>query len=96
MFLFILHYDKGLEPVEKFLVEHRAFLDEQYKQQHFICSGAQSPRTGGIILCGVDNRDQAIAIMEQDPFYQNDAVRYEIIEFTPSKFAPAFQAFIHH
>jgi uncharacterized protein YciI len=95
MFLFLLNYDNGLELVEKHLEAHRKYLDKHYALNHFICSGAQIPRTGGVILCNAADRDEAMEIIKEDPFYQNDAVRYEIIEFTPNKYATDFSTFVN-
>ena len=49
MYLIILTYQKDLSEVEKHLEAHRAYLDKHYASGYFVASGAQVPRTGGVI-----------------------------------------------
>ena len=51
MYIIILTYQKDLSEVEKHLESHRAYLDKHYASGHFVASGAQIPRKGGVILC---------------------------------------------
>ena len=51
MYIIILTYQKDLSEVEKHLEAHRAYLDKYYASGHFVASGAQVPRKGGVILC---------------------------------------------
>jgi uncharacterized protein YciI len=94
MYIIILSYIHGLEKIETHLVEHRVFLDKYYALNKFICSGAQNPRTGGVILCNAANRDEVEQIVSEDPFNINGAATYQIIEFCLTKFAPAFESFV--
>lgn len=50
MYLIILTYQKDLSEVEKHLEAHHAYLDKHYASGYFVASGAQVPRTGGVIL----------------------------------------------
>jgi uncharacterized protein YciI len=50
MFLIIVDYKKPLEEVERYLAEHRAFLDRYFAQGKLLCTGPQNPRTGGVIV----------------------------------------------
>ena len=90
MYIIILTYQKDLSEVEKHLEAHRAYLDKHYASGHFIASGAQVPRTGGVILSKASNRGAVEAIITQDPFYEHRIAAYQIIEFTPTKYAEAF------
>ena len=90
MYIIILTYQKDLSEVEKHLEAHRAYLDKHYASGHFIASGAQVPRTGGVILSKASNRGEVEAIIAQDPFYEHRIAAYQIIEFTPTKYAEAF------
>lgn len=94
MFLIILKYTNGLDKVNQHLEAHRAFLDKYYGLNKFICSGAQVPRVGGVILCSAASRDEVNQIVAEDPFYQNQAADYEVIEFNPVKYAEGFEMFI--
>ena len=94
MFLFLLTYIKPLPEVERFLPEHIRYLDRQYRAGRFLCSGRKIPRTGGIILCNCSTREEAEALMVQDPFYVEGIAQYELIEFEPSKALEDFRAVI--
>lgn len=94
MFLINLSYQKSMEEVEKYLNDHVAFLEKYYTLNKFICSGRKNPRTGGIILsCGKD-KEEINSIIKEDPFYNNDIAKYEIIEFMPTKYKDGFKEFI--
>ena len=90
MYLIILTYQKDLNEVEKHLEAHRAYLDKHYASGYFVASGMQVPRTGGVILCKASNRGEVEGIIAQDPFYEHQIATYQIIEFTPTKYAEAF------
>lgn len=94
MFIFVLTYQKPLNEVEKYLGMHHTYLDINYKAGHFIASGAQEPRTGGVILCRAATKELALEIMKADPFYINKIATYELIEFLPTKYAVGFQRLI--
>ena len=94
MYIILLTYTHGLEKIEKHLTEHRIFLDKYYALNKFICSGAQNPRTGGVILCKADSKAEVERIVSEDPFNIHGAASYDIIEFCASKFAPAFEPFV--
>lgn len=69
MFIFTLTYIKPINEVEKFLQQHIDYLEKNYRLGHFIASGRKVPRTGGVILCRAENKEQALTIMQKDPFY---------------------------
>ena len=94
MFIIILKYNKLIEDVEKHLEEHVIFLEKYYASNKFICSGRQEPRTGGIILCNVKDKDEVNLIIKEDPFYINLVAKYEIIEFIPTKYAECLKELI--
>lgn len=91
MYIIILTYQKDLSEVEKHLEAHRAYLDRYYTSGHFIASGAQVPRKGGVILCKAGSKEEILDIITQDPFQEHRIATYQIIEFTPTKFSEAFE-----
>ena len=91
MYIIILTYQKDLSEVEKHLEAHRAYLDRYYTSGHFIASGAQVPRKGGVILCKADSKEEILGIIAQDPFHEHRIAAYQIIEFIPTKFSEAFE-----
>ena len=90
MYIIILTYQKDLSEVEKYLEAHRAYLDKHYGSGHFVASGAQVPRKGGVILCKAGSKEEILDIIAQDPFHEHRIAAYQIIEFTPPKFSEAF------
>ena len=94
MFIIDIHYKKPLEVVEKHLVEHRAFLEEGYQKNYFVASGPKNPRTGGIIISQLKNREQLEMILKQDPFIIHDIAEYRFIEFEPVKYHSGFASFL--
>lgn len=95
MFILSLNYKKEISEVEKYLEEHKLFLDKYYSLKKFICSGRKNPRTGGIILVNESSKENIISIIEEDPFYKNGIAEYEIIEFFPTKYDENFAHFIN-
>ena len=90
----MINYKKPLDIVEQHVAAHRSFLDQWYKKNYFVASGPRNPRTGGIMISQLKDRQQLMAILQQDPYYINDIADYEIIEFTPVKYHQNFSSFI--
>ncbi len=86
MFIAILTYKKPLEEVDRFLQAHREYLAEHYAAGHFIASGPQTPRVGGVIMIKADERATVDSIIAQDPFHINGIADYRIVQFTPTMF----------
>jgi Uncharacterized protein conserved in bacteria len=94
MFVLVLKYVAPLEKIEELVPAHRRFLNKNYLRNRFICSGAQVPRTGGIILCNAADKEEVKQIIAEDPFLIYEAAQYKIIEFTPSLYASGFESFV--
>ena len=94
MFIFSLTYLKPINEVEKHLPQHIDYLNRYYQSGHFISSGRKVPRIGGVILCRADSHDQAMSIIQKDPFYIHQIAKYEVIEFIPTKYAEGFDIFL--
>ncbi|HJV44565.1 MAG TPA: YciI family protein, partial [Bacillota bacterium] len=54
----------------------------------------RNPRIGGVILCNAQSMEEVQTIINEDPFYVNKIAEYEIIEFSPTKYADGFENFI--
>ena len=94
MFIIAAKYIKPVEEIDRALSEHYEFLGKYYAQGIFICSGRMSPRIGGVIICNAADRAEVEKIIEEDIFSRNKLVKYEIIEFIPTKYADGFEKFI--
>jgi uncharacterized protein YciI len=86
-------YKKPIEMVDKFLEEHRHYLDKYYAAGILIASGPQEPRDGGIIIAQADKNTME-SILKEDPFYQHDIADYRVIEFTAVKTCEQLKPFI--
>lgn len=93
MFIVSLHYIKSLNEVDRFVGEHRAFLERHYASGHFLLSGRKEPRTGGIILVNAKSRSEVEDIVRHDPFHREQIAAYDIVEFLPSMSSHELAAF---
>lgn len=83
MFIIDLKLTKDLAIVDKYVPAHREWLKSKYEQGLFLCSGPKIPRTGGIIITLIKDRQMVEAIIHEDPYYKNDVASYSLIEFDP-------------
>lgn len=85
MFIVNLEYKKDLSEVEKYLEEHKNYLDKNYRNGNFIASGRKKPRTGGIILVKGNIEKDIWDIIKEDPFYREEIAEISVTEFEESK-----------
>jgi uncharacterized protein YciI len=85
MFVIELTYKAPLAKIDAHMAAHVAFLKKYYASGHFLVSGRQIPRTGGIILAVGESREQIDTIMREDPFCQNGLAEVRIVEFRASQ-----------
>jgi uncharacterized protein YciI len=92
MFVILLHYLKPIEEVDRFVVPHRAYLDELYQKNVLLASGPQIPRSGGVLLArGGRSKEELQILLNQDPFSIEGIAEYSVIEFDPIKHHPALK-----
>jgi uncharacterized protein YciI len=91
MFVIELTYKAPLAEIDANMRAHVAFLDKYYASGHFLVSGRQIPRTGGIILAVGKTRQQIESIAHEDPFYERGLADVRIIEFRASQRAGDIQ-----
>ena len=91
MYIVSLTYKCPLEEVDKHLDAHVTYLKEEYDNGNFIASGRKIPRTGGVILAAVENRNELETIIGKDPFFKAGIAEYDITEFIPSMVAEGFE-----
>ena len=85
MFIVELTYKAPLDRIDQQMRPHVAFLNKYYASGHFLVSGRQVPRTGGIIVAMADSREQVEAIMAEDPFCKHGLAEARVIEFRASQ-----------
>ncbi|MBX7490281.1 YciI family protein [Helicobacter turcicus] len=83
LFVILVTYTKPLDTIESILQDHRAFLKKGYESGHLLASGPQNPRVGGVIIGKFDSKESAETFFKYDPFAQNGAATYQVLEFTP-------------
>jgi uncharacterized protein YciI len=93
MYIIMLTYKKPLAEIDRCLAEHRQFLARHYAAGHFLFSGRQEPRVGGVILAKAQDRAEVERIVCEDPFHREGIADYEIIEFVASMTAEALTGF---
>ncbi|MBB2928003.1 YciI family protein [Paraburkholderia silvatlantica] len=94
MFIVLLNYIQPLSAIEVHLDEHRRFLDGRHATGHFLASGPQLPRTGGVILAKAASLRELCDVLLEDSFYQEHVVSYGVIEFEPTKFGTGLEALL--
>jgi len=85
VYIINLSYKVPLDEIERYLVEHVEYLDEQYALGNFLASGRKNPRTGGVILARVTDKSKVMEIINKDPFKMYDLADFEVTEFIPTK-----------
>lgn len=85
LFIIKLRYIAPIDQVDKYLIEHRAYLDTCYANGNYLASGPQVPRTGGIILAQGASKIQIDELMQKDPFMIHGIAEYDVIEFDAIK-----------
>ena len=89
-FIVTLTYKVELSEINKHRDTHLEFLKTQYEKGHFLMSGPQVPRKGGIIIARYSSRDELDKALCQDPFAINQLAHYDVQEFNPTIWANHF------
>jgi uncharacterized protein YciI len=85
MFVLLSRYLRPLDEVDRWVTEHRAFLEKHYAAHHLLTSGPQHPRTGGVIVTHEMSREEVEAMLAADPFVRERVAEYQIVEFKPTR-----------
>ncbi|NEA53475.1 hypothetical protein G3I60_04710 [Streptomyces sp. SID13666] len=85
MFIVILNYTAPLDEIDRHLEAHNTWLEENFAAGHFIASGRQDPRTGGLILARANDREELGRILARDPFGRNKVATHTVIDWRPSR-----------
>lgn len=85
MFVIELTYRAPLARIDAQMAAHMRFLRKYYASGHFVVSGRQIPRDGGIIVAVGKSREEIEAIVRQDPFCAKGLADFRVIEFQASQ-----------
>jgi uncharacterized protein YciI len=94
MFIINLDYIVPLEVLDTHMKAHVTFLQKYYKNNTFIASGRNVPRTGGIILAMAKSKDEVETIIKEDPFYEHKLATFTITEFLTSQYHPELKSLL--
>jgi uncharacterized protein YciI len=84
LYVIILRYCAPLDELDRHLDAHRAYLRRHYAAGHFLLSGRQEPRVGGIILARAESRAEIERWTTEDPFHQAGVAKYDIFAWMPN------------
>lgn len=88
MYIVLLTYTKPLDEIDYVLPDHLDWLNRQYDAGHFLASGRQQPRVGGVILARTMPRGKLDALLATDPFAIRHMARYDVVSFQVTMTAP--------
>ena len=92
LYIILLTYRQPLDVVERHLEDHRTFLARHYRAGHFLLSGPQRPRVGGLILAAAMPRAELDTILAGDAFAQAGLADYQVVEFAATMTSPGLAA----
>jgi uncharacterized protein YciI len=92
MFIVELTYKADLTEIDAQMGAHMKYLKKYYASGHFLVSGRQIPRVGGIILAMGKDKAEIEGIVREDPFIAKGLAEVRIVEFRASQRAPDLQA----
>lgn len=85
MIIIDIVYKADIKEIDKYLNQHREFLDYYYAHGVFLASGPKVPREGGVIIALTDDEQQLKEILAKDPYALADVVEYRFTKFQPVK-----------
>lgn len=86
MFVIELNYTANIDTIDKYLSQHRDWLQLQYDKGLLLCSGPKNPRDGGFIIALGDDKEFIEDMLQNDPFALNNVAKYKITQFDPVKY----------
>ncbi|MGM1064724.1 YciI family protein [Saccharothrix sp. Mg75] len=92
MYVVLLEYTAPVDEVDLALPDHVKWVEEQYEAGHFLASGRQVPRVGGVVLVRPMPREDLDALLATDPFATRELVAYRVVEFVATRTAPELAA----
>ena len=86
-----LKYLVPIEEIDKYLIEHRSFLDSGYEKKILMASGPQNPREGGVLIARAISIEEVKEYCKSDPFSIHKLAEYTFTEFIPVKYQKEFK-----
>ena len=94
--LFVLRhrFQKPPGEFEAAYAGHRAYIDRNIEEGHFLSAGPAVPWDGGSILAHVTSRAEIEAIVATDPLVGEGITRYEVSEWKTTVRSAGFDALL--
>lgn len=94
LYLVILDYQSPLSVIDQYIPDHLKYLEKHYQAGHFLLSGRQEPRTGGVIMAQASHQDELMAWLAEDPFIIHEVAKARVIAWVPAMKASKIPTFI--
>lgn len=94
MYIVTLTYVVDVAEIDTAIPDHSLWLDANYADGVFLASGRQVPRVGGVIFADGVTRDELDRRLSLDPLKERGLATYSVMEFSPSRTAPALTMLI--
>ncbi|WP_332117962.1 YciI family protein [Azorhizobium caulinodans] len=92
LYVVTLTYSKPKEVVAAHLDTHKAWLVRYITSGKILAAGPMENGSAGIIIAACESRHGLDALLQEDSFYQNDLVEYDVRAFSPALRAEPFPA----
>jgi len=83
MFLVDMSFTDMKKITPELTLQHKHYLEQEYKSNKLMFGGRKIPRTGGILVSCHETEFELKQVLALDPFIQSGAVSYVITEFIP-------------
>jgi uncharacterized protein YciI len=93
-FLVEVTYSAPLEQVLKTRNEHREYLKTGYKRKWLLLSGAQSSKTGGVVIARAPSLEDLEAFFKEDPYWVKGLATFRFVEFELAMFQDFLQEWL--
>jgi uncharacterized protein YciI len=83
MFLVDMNFTDMKKITPELTIEHKNYLEGEYKSNKLMFGGRKNPRTGGILISCHESEQELKRLLSLDPFIRSGGVTYSITEFIP-------------
>lgn len=83
-----LTYTQPLDVIDQTRPAHVEWLKEEVAGGRIVLAGRQESQTGGVLITGDINAEEAQELIDRDPYQQAGLVRYERLPFNGAFRAP--------
>lgn len=92
LYVVMLTYSKPKDVVAAHLDTHKDWLVRSIQSGSILTAGPMEAGNAGMIIATCETRHELDALLQQDSFYQNSLVDYDVRAFSPALRAEDFSA----